>query len=55
MADFAALIRWIITYAVSGGFWHFMATWIIVGALIKALWLVRVDVKLTRKTKKAPA
>ena len=52
MTEFANLIRWIVTYAVSDGFWHFMAVWIIAGCLVKALWFVRVNVTIKRKAKK---
>jgi hypothetical protein len=48
MSDACNLIRWIITYAVSGGFWHFVAVYLICAVLVRTLGLVRVNIE--RKT-----
>lgn len=45
-----ALIRWIIEYALSGGFWHFVAVFLIVRAITGITTLFRVS--LTHKVEK---
>ncbi len=54
MADLMNFLRWLIPYAISGGFWHFIATWLFVGTLIKILWFIRVNVRVRtgKKSKK---
>lgn len=42
--QFAALVQWIITFALTGGFWRFVGVWLLVLALTRILWLVRVRV-----------
>lgn len=53
MTELASLVRWIIVYAVNGGFWHFLAVYLIVVAIARIFRFVRVDVKVDRKTEKA--
>lgn len=48
----ADLIRWIITYAVENGFWHFIATVIIVCAICRITTLFKVNVSCPTRTKK---
>lgn len=47
------LIRWIITYAVSGGFTHFVGVYLILVVLARTLGFVRVNVTRKTVTKKA--
>lgn len=38
-------LRWLIVYAVSGGFWHFWAVLLVIWGIAKVTTLVRVDYK----------
>lgn len=53
MSAIADLIRWIITYAVTGGFWHFVAVYLIVLAVARVTTLVKVDGSKTTVEKKS--
>jgi hypothetical protein len=55
MAPICDLIRWIITYAVEGGFWHFVAVYGITVAIARIFNLVRVNLTTKRKSKPANA
>lgn len=42
MAEIASLVRWIITYSVSGGLWHFIACYLVLVVLVRVFAFVRV-------------
>lgn len=49
MEHLAALVRWIITYSLSGGFWHFAGVYLIVCAITRIFRLVKVNVSRTER------
>jgi hypothetical protein len=51
MSEIAELVRWLVVYAVSGGFLHFVAVFLIVRAITGITTLARVSVT-TRAQKK---
>lgn len=52
MTALSDLVRWIITYSVSNGFWHFLAVVIIVRSIARIAAFVRVDVKAGNRSTK---
>lgn len=51
MDQLASLIRWIFVYAVNGGFWHFVACYLILRAITRIFSFVRVNATRTVEKK----
>ncbi len=49
MADIAALVKWLVVYALDEGFWHFVAVFLLIRAITGITTLFRVSI-----TNKAP-
>jgi large-conductance mechanosensitive channel len=45
------LVEWLVTYSVSGGFWHFVACFLIIAAIARIFRFVHVRVRINKKTK----
>lgn len=43
MAELTHFLVWLVVYAVSGGFWHFVAVFLIIGAITRITTLVRIN------------
>ncbi len=53
MLELTNFLRWLIEYAVVGGFWHFAAVFLIVRAITAISTLARITIKSQPKKEKA--
>lgn len=51
MAEISELVRWIIVYSVTGGFWHFVACYLVLVVLMRVFAFVRVKVEAPKAPK----
>lgn len=52
MSELTAFLRWLVEYALGGGFWHFIGVFLIVRAITGITTFVRFSIKSERKDHK---